>query len=83
MADMTFVARRPDGGNSPNPKVLIEYDYALRSLTHERIICVMNTAYGKPSAEALPFDLRHVRWPRCYELDEAATPEARAEQRKP
>lgn len=82
VADMTFVARRPDGGSSPNPNVLIEYGYALRSLTHERIICVMNTAYGKPSAEALPFDLRHLRWPRCYELDETATPEVRAEQRK-
>lgn len=82
VADMTFVAQRPDGGSSPNPNVLIEYGYALRALTHQRIICVMNTAYGKPSVEALPFDLRHVRWPRCYELDEAATPEVRAEQRK-
>lgn len=36
VADMTFVARRPDGGSSPNPNVLIEYGYALRSLTHER-----------------------------------------------
>jgi hypothetical protein len=82
VADMTFVAKRSDGGGSPNPNVLIEYGYALRSLTHERIICVMNAAYGKPSAEALPFDLRHVRWPRCYELDETATPEVRAKQRK-
>lgn len=82
VADMTFVAERPDGGSSPNPNVLIEYGYALRALTHQRIICVMNTAHGKPSAEALPFDLRHVRWPRCYELDETATPEVRAEQRK-
>ena len=82
VADMTFVAKRPDGGDSPNPNVLIEYGYALRAVTHQRIICVMNTAYGKPSAEALPFDLRHVRWPRCYELDGTATPEVRAEQRK-
>ncbi len=82
VADMTFVARRPDGGSSPNPNVLIEYGYALRSLTHERIICVMNTAYGKPSAEALPFDLRHLRWPRCYELDETATPEVRGAQQQ-
>jgi hypothetical protein len=82
VADMTFVGKRPDGGASPNPNVLIEYGWALKSLTHQRIICVMNTAFGKPSAEALPFDLRHVRWPFCYELDESAAPEIRAEQRK-
>ena len=82
VADMTFVAKRPDGGASPNPNVLIEYGWALKSLTHQRIICVMNTSFGRPSAEALPFDLRHVRWPFCYELDENATPENRAEQSK-
>lgn len=82
VADMTFAAKRSDGGASPNPNVLIEYGWALKSLTHQRIICVMNTAFGRPSAEALPFDLRHVRWPFCYELDERATPEIRAEQRR-
>lgn len=82
VADMTFVAKRPNSGGSPNPKVLIEYGYTLKSLGHRRIICVMNAAYGKPSVEALPFDLWHVRWPRCYGLDETTTPEVRAEQRK-
>jgi hypothetical protein len=42
----------------------------------------MNTAYGEPSSEALPFDLRHMRWPFCYALAETATAEVRAEQRK-
>ena len=82
VADMTFVAKRIDGGASPNPNVLIEYGWALKGLTHERIICVMNTAYGKPSSETLPFDLRHLRWPFCYELQDTATPELRAEQRR-
>lgn len=82
VADMTFVAKRSDGRSSPNPNVLIEYGWALRSVTYQRVICVMNTAYGKPSHETLPFDLQHVRWPFCYELDESATPETRAEQRK-
>jgi hypothetical protein len=82
VADMTFVAKRSDGGTSPNPNVLIEYGWALKSLTHQRIICVMNTARGKPSHDTLPFDLRHVRWPRCYELNETAPPEIRAEQRR-
>ncbi len=40
----------------PNPNVLIELGYALRSLGHERIILVFNTAFGK--VEKLPFDLR-------------------------
>jgi hypothetical protein len=82
VADMTLVAKRPDGGASPNPNVLIEYGWALKSLTHQQIICVMNAAYGEPSSEALPFDLRHMRWPFRYELAETVTTEVRAEQRK-
>jgi hypothetical protein len=44
---------------SPNPNVLVELGYALRALGEERVILVMNTAFGKP--EALPFDLRRKR----------------------
>ncbi len=40
----------------PNPNVLIELGYALKSLGHERIVLVFNTAFGK--LEKLPFDLR-------------------------
>jgi hypothetical protein len=83
VADMTFVASRSDGdGLSPNPNVLIEYGWALKGLKHERVICVMNTAFGKPSGEALPFDMRHLRWPLCYELDGTESPELRAERRR-
>ena len=82
VADMTFVAHRSDGRPSPNPNVLIEYGWALKGLTYQRIISVMNTAYGKPSHETLPFDLQHVRWPLRYELHEGATQEVRAKQRK-
>ena len=82
VADMTFVAQRSDGRPSPNPNVLIEYGWAMKGLTYQRIICIMNTAYGKPSHETLPFDLQHVRWPLTYELHEGATQEVRAEQRK-
>ena len=39
----------------PNPNVLFELGYALKSLGAERIIMVFNTAYGKPTD--LPFDL--------------------------
>ena len=82
VADMTFVARRSDGRPSPNPNVLIEYGWALNSLKYQRIVCVMNAAFGKPFHETLPFDLQHVRWPLCYELAEEAAPEMRSEQKK-
>ena len=41
---------------TPNPNVLIELGYAIKTLSAERIIMVMNTAFGEP--ELLPFDLR-------------------------
>jgi hypothetical protein len=50
VADMPFVAQRSDGRPSPNPNVLIEYDWATMGLTYHRIICVMNTSYGKTAA---------------------------------
>lgn len=63
VADMTFVGKRFDSRPTPNPNVLIEYGRALKGLSHERVICVMNTAYGEPSETSLPFNLRHVTWP--------------------
>lgn len=44
---------------SPNPNVLLELGYALRSMGGERIVLVMNTAFGGP--DRLPFDLNHRR----------------------
>jgi hypothetical protein len=41
---------------SPNPNVLIELGYAKKALGQERIIMVLNEAYGR--VEMLPFDLR-------------------------
>jgi hypothetical protein len=76
IADLTFVGRSMEGlpsagGESrlfPNPNVLIEYGYSLRSHSHSKIIGVMNTAYGKPDKESLPFDLRHMLYPIQYHL---------------
>jgi hypothetical protein len=51
----------------PNPNVTLELGYAARSIGWDRIICVMNTAFGPP--EELIFDLRHRRWPICYKLE--------------
>ena len=44
---------------TPNPNVLLELGYALKTLGPSRILMVINTAYGK--AEMLPFDLRTKR----------------------
>jgi hypothetical protein len=45
-------AKRP----CPNPNVIFELGYALRTLGEERIVMVMNTEFAPP--EQLPFDLK-------------------------
>jgi hypothetical protein len=65
--DLTFIGKRPDGRPTPNPNVLIEYGWALKSLKYGRIVPVMNTAFGAPTADAMPFDMRHLRNPITYE----------------
>jgi len=80
IADLTFVGKSMDGLTNasgeprlfPNPNVLIEYGYSLRSHTHSKIIGVMNTAYGKPDDHSLPFDLRHMLWPLQYFYSESS-----------
>ncbi|WP_419689430.1 hypothetical protein ACN22W_22245 [Burkholderia theae] len=70
--DFTFVGDRSDGRPTPNPNVLIEYGWALKSLGYERIVPVMNTAFGEPSDRTLPFDLRHQRHPITYHCPDDA-----------
>src|SRR5208282_1709687 len=82
VADMTFVGKRIDGRSTPNPNVLIEYGWALKTLGHQRIIAVMNIAYGEPTNDNLPFDLQHVRRPIPYNLSETATPETKAKEKQ-
>lgn len=77
VADLTFVSDRPKGGPSPNPNILIEYGYALKSLGPNRIVGVMNTAFGEPSRESLPFDLAYYRFPIRYGLEERASNDER------
>jgi hypothetical protein len=80
IADLSYVGESKRGyanssGNPrqfPNPNVLIEYGYALRCHTHAKLVSVMNTAYGEPNAESLPFDLRHLRWPIPYFLNNSS-----------
>ncbi len=82
VADMTFTGTRLDGRPTPNPNVLIEYGWALKALGHERVICVMNSAYGKPSRENLPFDLAYLRWPIAYALPDGSSSETKAEEHR-
>ncbi|NNM65011.1 MAG: hypothetical protein HKL99_10435 [Burkholderiales bacterium] len=79
--DLTFIAQRPDGRPCSNPNVLIEYGWALKSLGHERIIPVMNTAYGEPNAQSLPFDMIHMRHPIQFNCAEGAGEDERREAR--
>ena len=59
VADVSIVTRAKSMRSTPNPNVLIELGYALRSIGHERVILVFNRAFGK--IEELPFDLRSRR----------------------
>ena len=45
-------AKRP----SPNPNVLLELGFAISRLDWDRVVMIMNTAFGEPAL--LPFDLR-------------------------
>jgi hypothetical protein len=78
-ADVTFVGKRLDGRPTPNPNVLLEYGWALKSLSYSRITCVMNTHYGEPSDETLPFNMKHLRWPIQYCLSDEADAAKRRE----
>jgi hypothetical protein len=80
--DLTFVGKRADGRLTPNPNVLIEYGWALKSLGHGRIVPVMNTAFGQPSAETMPFNLHHLRYPILYHCPADADEEKRKRTRE-
>jgi hypothetical protein len=70
VCDLTYVYANADGELCPNPNVLIELGYAMRSIGDKHIIAIMNEEYGYPDSEdpktQLPFDLRHKRWPIKY-----------------
>ena len=84
VADLTFTGKRIDSLRpTPNPNVLIEYGWALKTLQqHERVIYVMNTEYGKPTRDNLPFDLGHLRLPITYTLSEDTAAEIKKEEKR-
>jgi hypothetical protein len=74
--DLTFVGRRIDRRPMPNPNVLVEYGWALKALGYTRIVPVMNVAFGEPTPQSMPFDMRHLRHPKCtYNLPQGAAEE--------
>jgi hypothetical protein len=73
VADVTIVGHTNSGKPTPNPNVLVELGYALKTLGWSRILLVQNTAFGPP--EALPFDLRQKRAV-VFSSPEAATERA-------
>src|SRR5262245_48192955 len=66
VADVTTIARSPEGKPLINPNVAIELGYALGRLGDGSLLMVMNEHYG--SREGLPFDLRHRAGPLLYRL---------------
>jgi hypothetical protein len=78
VADVTLVGevtvldkKREEPKKLINPNVAIEYGYALRALTDERILLLQNRHYGE--RENLPFDLKHKAGPIQFTLAPGAT----------
>ncbi len=59
VADVSLVTDPDNTRPCPNPNVLIELGYAIKTIGESGIILVMNTAFGGP--ELLPFDLKTKR----------------------
>ncbi len=77
VADVTIVGAYDSERPTPNPNVLIELGYALKSLGERRLILVQNVAFGGP--ELLPFDLRQKR---VLTYESPTEAESRAEARR-
>lgn len=70
---------KPQFRYSPNPNVLIELGYAVKCLGWEKVLCFLNTDFGK--IEQLPFDLDHQRVT-PYLLEDASIEESKKDNRE-
>lgn len=59
ICDLSIINREYQGRKMPNPNVVFELGYAIKSLGWEKIICVVNQEYGL--SEEMPFDIKHRR----------------------
>lgn len=71
VADVSIVSGSSTGRPCPNPNVLIELGYALKTLGPERVILVLNKTSGR--VEDLPFDL-HGKRVTIYEMEASEAP---------
>lgn len=77
VCDISIINQGTATRPTPNPNILLELGYALKTLGDKRVVMVLNDAYGAP--EVLPFDLRMRRVIRYHMPKEA---ESRATERK-
>ncbi|HUT50398.1 MAG TPA: hypothetical protein VM325_13745 [Alphaproteobacteria bacterium] len=80
--DLTFIGKSEKGRLISNPNVLVEYGWALSTVSHRPIVPIMNAHYGEPTAETLPFNMRHLRHPFAYQLKPKATAEEKSAAKK-
>ncbi len=59
ICDLSIINNDYIGRKTPNPNVVFELGYAIKSLGWEKIICIVNVEHGEP--EVLPFDIKHRR----------------------
>ncbi|QOJ31418.1 MAG: hypothetical protein HRU81_04505 [Gammaproteobacteria bacterium] len=76
VADLTPIARSPEGKWLPNPNVMIELGWAMHRPGWERVIGILNMA-GGAKVEDLPFDIRQRRVV-TFVLNDAADKSTRA-----
>jgi hypothetical protein len=59
VCDVSIIGRSEGGRPTPNPNVMLELGYAIKTLGWGRVLLLMNEAYG--GVADLPFDLRTKR----------------------
>ncbi len=59
VADVSIVAKTSNNKGVPNPSVMLELGYAYKALGEDRVITIINKAFG--GIEYLPFDIKHRR----------------------
>ncbi|SHM37016.1 TIR domain-containing protein [Myroides odoratimimus] len=59
ICDLSIMNQDYHGRKTPNPNVIFELGYAIKSLGWERIICIVNQEFGL--SEDMPFDIKHRR----------------------
>ncbi|WP_418124406.1 hypothetical protein ACNFU2_07025 [Chryseobacterium sp. PTM-20240506] len=59
ICDLSIINKDSQNRKMPNPNVIFELGYAIKSLGWEKIICISNQEFG--SSEDMPFDIKHRR----------------------